>query len=211
MPDGERSDELPGPARERRTGDFDAAYAAGIPPWDIGRPQAAFRELADQGRLVDRVLDVGCGTGEHALMAAAIGLDATGVDTARTAIAIARRKAAERALRARFMIWNALELADLGESFDTVLDCGLFHVFDDPDRLNFVDGLRASMPVGGWYHLLCFSDLEPGDWGPRRIRQEEIRLNFAHGWHVETIDPARLEITIEPGIVHAWLASIVRT
>src|SRR5512144_3101476 len=107
MSDGERSNGLPGPRQARRAHDFDAMYVAGRPPWDIGRPQSAFRDLADRGRLVGRVLDVGCGTGEHALMAAGIGLDATGVDAASTAITIARRKANERDLRARFLKWNA--------------------------------------------------------------------------------------------------------
>jgi SAM-dependent methyltransferase len=145
----------------------------------------AFSALADGGRLVGRVLDVGCGTGEHALMAAALGLDPTGLDAAATAIAIARRKAEERALTVHFMTWNALELADLGQSFDTVLDCGLFHVFEDSDRTKFVAGLQTCMPAGARYHMLCFSDLEPVDWGPRRIRQEEIRLNSGDGWLVE--------------------------
>ncbi|MGZ4651514.1 hypothetical protein, partial [Oryzihumus sp.] len=107
-------------------------------------------------------------------------------------------------------VQDALDLGALGEAFDTVLDCGLFHVFDDADRARLVEGLRASMPVGAWYHLLCFSDAEPGDWGPRRIRQEEIRRAFAEGWRVETIEPTSLEITIDPGQAHAWLAAIVR-
>jgi len=195
----------------RRARDFDAMYGAGQPPWDIGRPQPAFRELADRGRLVGRVLDVGCGTGEHALMAAGLGLDATGVDASGTALTIARRKADERGLDARFVVWDALQLADLGESFDTVLDCGLFHVFDDPERPRFVDAVRASMPAGAWYYLLCFSDREPGDWGPRRVREEEIRASFGDGWRVERIQAAKLEVTMEPGSVHAWLASILRT
>lgn len=199
------------PGRVRSTQDFDAMYVAGRPPWDIDRPQSALRGLADRGGLVGRVLDVGCGTGEHALMAAAIGLDATGVDAAGTAVTTARRKADERGLGARFMTWNALELGDLGESFDTVVDCGLFHVFEDGDRARFVDALRASMPVGARYYMLCFSDLEPGDWGPRRIQQDEIRTSFSDGWLVEEIEPAEIETTIEPGSVHAWLATIVRT
>ena len=210
MSEGESSNGLPESRQGRRVEDFDALYVDGQPPWDIGRPQSAFRELADRGRLVGRVLDVGCGTGEHALMAAAIGLDATGVDTAGTAVALAQRKKNERGLSARFLTWNALELADLGESFDTVLDCGLFHVFQDPERPRFVDALRASMPVGAWYYMLCFSDLEPGDWGPRRITQGEIRANFSDGWQVETIEPVKIEITLEPGTVNAWLASILR-
>jgi cyclopropane fatty-acyl-phospholipid synthase-like methyltransferase len=211
MSEGDRSNGVPGPRQERRSHDFDAMYVAGRPPWDIGRPQSAFRELADRGRLVGRVLDVGCGTGEHALMAAAIGLDATGVDAASTAVTIARRKANERDLSARFMTWNALELADLGESFDTVVDCGLFHVFEGLDRPKFVDALRASMPVGARYYMLCFSDLEPRDWGPRRIQQDEIRVSFSDDWRVEEIEPAMIEITVEPGSVRAWLASILRT
>ncbi len=39
---------------------FDAAYA-GIPPWDIGRPQQTYVELAQTGNIQGSVLDVGCG------------------------------------------------------------------------------------------------------------------------------------------------------
>src|SRR2546430_4140141 len=108
---------------DRRPADgFDAMYA-GTPPWDIGRPQPAFVELANAGVLRGRVLDVGCGTGEHALMAAGLGLNAVGIDMAPAAIAIAERKARDRGLTARFMVANALELWSLNEQFDTVLDC----------------------------------------------------------------------------------------
>ncbi len=52
---------------------WDTAYAEGSAPapWDIGRPQPAFARLADRGLLAGRVLDAGCGTGEHTLLAAA--------------------------------------------------------------------------------------------------------------------------------------------
>jgi cyclopropane fatty-acyl-phospholipid synthase-like methyltransferase len=144
-------------------------------------------------------------------MAAGAGLDATGVDAAPTALVAARKKADEREISVRFLEWDALELASLGEQFDTVLDCGLFHVFGDEDRPRFVDGLRASLSVGGRFYMLCFSHREPGDWGPRRIREEEIRAAFGDGWEVEAIEPARIEITIEPGAAHAWRASILRS
>jgi hypothetical protein len=60
------------------------------------------------------------------------------------------------------------------------------------------------------YYMLCFSDLEPGSWGPRRIQQSEIRTSFGDGWRVEDIHEARMEMTIEPGSVRGWLASIQR-
>ena len=207
----ERPDGLPGPRQARRTEDFNALYSAGTPAWDIGRPQSAFLELAQSGCLAGRILDVGCGTGEHALMAAALGLDATGVDAAANALEIARGKARDRGLTVRFLEWNALDLSSLNEEFNTALDCGLFHVFEDVDRPRFVESLRTSMPIGSRYYMLCFSDRQPGDWGPRRIRQDEIRDNFQDGWSVDSIEAAIIEITIDPGRAQAWLCSMVRT
>ena len=198
------------PVGARRAEEFDALYA-GTPPWDIGRPQRAFARLAEAGQLHGRVLDVGCGTGEHALMAAGLGLDTTGIDVAPAAIAIARRKAEERRLQVRFLVGDALDLAALGTAFDTVIDCGLFHIFDDDDRARYVGSLAAAVRPGGRYHMLCFSDRQPGDWGPRRVRKDEITASFAQGWRIESIDAAVLEVTIDPGSVQAWLAAITRT
>lgn len=188
---------------------FDAAYV-GTPPWDIGRPQPVFAALADARALRGRILDVGCGTGEHVLMAVERGLDATGVDAAPTAIARARRKAEDRGLDARFLRWDALELADLEERFDTVLDSGLFHVFDDEDRGRYVRSLAAVLRPGGRYLGCCFSDREPGSWGPRRVTEAELRAAFADGWRIEAIEPARFEVLMEQLTVEAWLTMAVR-
>jgi 2-polyprenyl-3-methyl-5-hydroxy-6-metoxy-1,4-benzoquinol methylase len=130
---GRRPDGMPAVMRPRRPEDFDTIYA-GTPPWETGRPQPAFVALAEAGAFRRRVLDVGCGTGEQALLAAGLGLEATGIDVARAAIERAREKARERGLTAKFLVGSALELAGLGERFDTVLDCGLFHVLEDGDR-----------------------------------------------------------------------------
>jgi len=77
---------------------FDAIYAVGTPAWYIGRPQPAFDHLATAGKLVGRVFDVGCGTGEHALMATSLGYEAVGVDMSMRAIELAKTKATERGL-----------------------------------------------------------------------------------------------------------------
>jgi SAM-dependent methyltransferase len=209
MSEMERGNLRPGPISRRRPEDFDALYA-GTPPWDIGRPQPAFLELAEAGAVRGRVLDAGCGTGEHALMAAALGLDAMGIDIAPAAIANAEAKARDRGLPVRFLVWNALQLADLGEQFDMVLDCGLFHVLDDDDRARYVDSLGAALVPDGRYHMLCFSDRQPGDWGPRRVTEDEIRASFRDGWRVDSIEPARIDITFDPNGVIAWRSSITR-
>jgi len=115
--------------------DWNAVYVAATPPpWDIGAPQPAFVRLADRDLIGGRVLDAGCGTGEHALFAAARGADAVGVDVSERAIEQARSKAAARGLPARFEVASALSLEQLGLTFDIVLDSGLFDVFADEER-----------------------------------------------------------------------------
>jgi SAM-dependent methyltransferase len=193
---------------------WDAMYAAGMSaPWDIGRPQPAFVRLADGGLLRGRVLDAGCGSGEHALLAAARGADAVGVDISPRAIGQARRKAAERGLTARFEVADALSLGQLGLTFDTVIDSGLFHVFDDHDRALYVISLASAVRSGGTCYLMCFSDRQPGGFGPRRVSQDELLAAFSDGWTVTGIVAETFEIDPQFGTTAAqpWLATIRRT
>jgi hypothetical protein len=63
---------------------------------------------------------------------------------------------------------------------------------------------------GARYHMMCFSDRQPGDWGPRRVSQEEIRSSFARGWRVDSIEAATFDVTLDPAGVEAWRATITR-
>jgi cyclopropane fatty-acyl-phospholipid synthase-like methyltransferase len=198
---------MTGPSAE-----WDESYQGDPAPWDIGRPQPAFARLADEGRLSGRVLDAGCGTGEHVLLAAAHGADAMGVDVSGIAIGRARAKAAERGLTARFEVGDVLHLERLGERFGTVTDSGVFHVFDDADRASYVTSLAAVTEPGGTYYMMCFSDSQPGDWGPRRVHREEIEDAFADGWEILSLTPDEFSINPIQGITatRAWLAVIRR-
>jgi SAM-dependent methyltransferase len=189
--------------------DFNAAYS-GVPPWEIGRPQPAFAELAASGEIRGRVLDVGCGSGESTLLASGLGLPALGVDTAPAAIEIARRKAAERGLPARFAVHDALDLGSLAEDFDTVIDSAVFHVFDDPERGRYVASLRQVLTAGGRYFMLVFSDQQPPGFGPRRVSRSEIEAAFADGWRIDSLNRVTMDVTIDPNGVRAWLAAITR-
>lgn len=210
----EESGDRPEPGvagRRRNTSEFDTLYAEGTPPWDIGRPQPALQAVADADGLRGCVLDSGCGTGEQTLMAAALGLDATGVDTSPTAIAKAEQKARERGLTARFLVHDALDLRSLGETFDTVIDSGVFHVFDDGDRARYVESLKAVAKPAARLFLLCFSELQPGESGPRRITEGELRESFAEGWQIDALERTTMTVTFAPEGAHAWLASMTRT
>jgi SAM-dependent methyltransferase len=194
---------------------FETAYA-GQAPWDIGRPQKAFLDMAD--RIAGSVLDAGCGTGDTALFLASRGHKVTGIDFLEEPITRARRKATARGLSATFLVMDALALKDLPELFDNVIDSGLFHVFSDEDRKRYVEGLATVLKTGGRLFLLCFSEEEPGDQGPRRVTKKEIEDAFAVGWKIESVEPARYEVrpdlkdlTFSEGGPKAWFTMIRRT
>ena len=180
-------------ATRRDRNHFAALYAAGPPPWEVGRPQPWIVRLADEGILAGEVLDAGCGTGENALALAARGARVVGVDFVPAALGEARRKAAERGLADRVEFVEADVLRwDPGERrFDAVVDCGLYHVFGDEDRERYLERLARLVRPGGRVALMCFSDEEPGEGGPRRVTERELRESFRASWEIERLERTR--------------------
>jgi SAM-dependent methyltransferase len=188
--------------------EWDQIYAD-TPPWDIGRPQPTLQHLASSGAIRGRVIDLGCGTGEHALMCAQLGLDATGVDISTAAIEAAEQKARQRTLTARFLCRDVVGLTDLGETFDTVLDCGLYvHLCDDDaDRAAYLRSLRSLTHAGSRYFMLCFR----GDSGHHRGHTpDDIAVAFVDGWQIDSIDQTTLDTVTETDAIPAWLVSLTR-
>jgi len=188
----------------------------GKAPWDIGKPQRAFVEAAD--RVFGSVLDAGCGTGENALFFAQRGHKVTGIDFLEHPVGEAKRKARDRGLQATFLVTDALHLDAIPEVFDSVTDCGLFHVFSDDHRGRYVAGLASVVKPGGKLFMMCFSDKEPPGDGPRRISQQDIHNAFAEGWKVESITESRFEVRRDLEDPHfseggplAWFCVIRRT
>jgi SAM-dependent methyltransferase len=187
---------------------FEQFYRQGTPPWDIGRPQPEVVRLAEEGELVGDVLDVGCGTGENALYLAGLGKVVLGVDASPLAIERARAKAASRGLAADFLVADALDLARIRRRFETVLDCGLFHVFGPEDRRRYAHSLCEVLSPGSTLHLLCFSDEEPPGPGPHRIAQADIREAFRSLLVLTRIRAGRFESVAHEGGARAWVATL---
>lgn len=185
--------EMTMPVHDRSS--FENLYS-GQPRWEIGRPQKAILDVADQ--IHGSVLDCGCGSGENALFFASRGQKVVGIDLLAGPISLANRKSSDRGLKATFLVMDALALKELPEVFDNVIDSGLFHVFSDDDRRRYVEGLASVLKAGGRLFLLCFSDAEPGDQGPRRVTGKEIEDAFAQCWTVESIEPSRYEVRPDP-------------
>ena len=203
----------PPTSHERRSGrPWDASYYDGPAPWDVGRPQPTVARLALEGRFTGTVLDAGCGTGENSLLVAALGLPVLGVDVAETALSIGREKAAERRVAAEFEWADALRLDRLGRRFDTVLDCGLFHSFDDDERLEYVASLASVTEPGATAYVLCFSDVGT-DTGPHPVSRDELAAPFGpgSGWTVAAIEADRVLTRFHDDRgAPAWLATLER-
>ncbi len=208
----------PGNRVERPLSMFDVAYG-GTPTWDIGRPQGVVERLVASGSITGAVLDAGCGTGEHALLLAALGHRVVGVDISPLAVDKARAKAAARSVAVSFVEADALELERLGDvapeargAFDTALDVGLFHVLQPDDRRRYARSVAAVVCPGGRALIVCWSARNPFGYGPQRITRTMLRRSFvaADGWTIEAIEPEVLETRLPVGRVDAWLATLRR-
>jgi SAM-dependent methyltransferase len=190
---------------------FDHLYATLDPAWDTGGPQPELVNLAAGGGINGDVLDIGCGSGENMLYLSGQGFTACGIDVSSVAIEIARRKARERGLDAAFHVGDALRLSALGKTFDTVIDCGLFHLFGKRERKRLAASAAAVLNPGGQYVMLTFSeDNGPGPW-TRGVSVQEMMQTFVGTWRLEFIRAARFQTRFEElesrGGAKAWLAS----
>jgi ubiquinone/menaquinone biosynthesis C-methylase UbiE len=160
---GSRQVAASGPATDRR---YRPAAGIGwlLPLYDpltrlIG-VGSAHRELAGQAELgsAQRVLEIGCGTGNLALLVKRMypDLEVTGLDPDPRALARARRKARRSALALQLDRGFADQLPYPDGSFDRVLSSLMFHHLDAGLRVaSLREVLRVLGPKGS-LHLMDF-------------------------------------------------------
>lgn len=195
--------------------DFELAYSRRA-PWDIATPQAAFLDVIPA--LALEVIDLGCGTGELALHVAATGRKVIAIDYVEEPIQRARQKGKERGIACDFRVMDALRVSELGKKFGSVLDCGLFHVFSDSERQEYVYQLSNVVFPWGRLFFLVFSTEEPGTHGPRRMSAEEFETAFCGpAWRLDSIRKCRFQVrtdiqrwTFSEGGPHALFAEVTR-
>jgi SAM-dependent methyltransferase len=187
---------------------FDDAYKTRTAPWVIGEPQPAIVELERAGRIRGKVLDVGCGTGEHTILLTRFGYDVLGIDFSPQAVAQARQNAATNGVDARFEVADALNLP-VRPTYDTIVDSALFHIVDDADRARYVASLHGVCRPGAIVHVLALSDAGRG-FGPE-VSEAVIREAFGDGWVLEALDTTTYRGVESDGTrvdEPAWLARV---
>jgi ubiquinone/menaquinone biosynthesis C-methylase UbiE len=119
---------------------------------------AMHRQLVDQAavRPGQRLLEIGCGTGNLALLVARLhpGAEVTGIDPDPRALARARRKAARRGTPVRWDRGFAQELPYPDAAFDRVLSSLMLHHLDADGRVAALREARRVLRPGGTLHVL---------------------------------------------------------
>lgn len=169
-----------------------------VPPWDIGRPQPALVDAIESYGLSEPFLDVGCGTGTHALWATERGYTALGIDFSERGVEVAREKARERGLDTEFRVSDALNLPDDVGPFETVVDSGLFHAFETDQRETYARQLAAVVSPGGLLFLVGFAEGATEDAGPNPLAPDDIHTAFGNEWTVHEIQATVFETRVRP-------------
>jgi cyclopropane fatty-acyl-phospholipid synthase-like methyltransferase len=135
------------------------------------------------------------------------------------AIEVAREKAKNANANIQFEVVDFIKDVSTTNlkkhSYDTVLDAAVFHFFSNDDRQIYLKNLEYLIKPGGLYILVCFSEKEIRQGGPRRIKKSDLNELFSpkNGWKIESIEDAIYESrpeSILPGGVQAYLLLIRR-
>jgi SAM-dependent methyltransferase len=175
---------------------YQLAYALGVTPWERAG-KAGTEQLQ---RLVEkeearrggpgRALDLGCGTGAHAVALARRGWRVTGVDQVGKALARARKRAEEDHAEVTFVQGDVtgLDARTVGTSYDLVLDIGCFHGLTPTDQAAMGTSIDTVAAPDATLLMLAF---RPGSPRPLPRGADTTSIEKAlPGWRVVETEPA---------------------
>ncbi len=167
------------------------------PPWSIGKPQPELQALIDQGKFHGDILDVGCGEAAISMHLAALGYTTVGLDSAPTAIELARAEAARRGLTtASFEVADISAFTGYDARFGTIVDSTLFHSIPVDLREGYQQSIVRAAAPGASYYVLVFDrkalPTSPEGFGPNPVTETELREIVSKYWVIDDIRPARI-------------------
>ena len=139
----------------------DATYRLGIGPRPSDVPDHRLVEVVEGPDPLPpgRALDLGSGTGRNANYLAGRGWDAVGVEMSGYAVEVARRKAAEQGVSARFVQGDVTRLPDLdiGAAFNLFMDGGCYHTIQPARRDAYAESVTAVAAPGARLIMVGFA------------------------------------------------------
>jgi SAM-dependent methyltransferase len=188
---------------------YKAFYGIGFTFWENPRSQgrsgeqiAAMFDREESGRQppYGPALDLGSGTGRFSIDLARRGWQVTGVDVVPKAVSIARERAREAGVEARFVEADVANFAavDVGSDFRLVLDFGTVHGLRDEQRAAVGRAVSEIAAADATFLMFVFG---PGRRGPapRGMSREDIEATYP-GWSVTDEEAADVNL---PGFLRA--------
>src|SRR2546423_9128176 len=173
------------------TGDWEKLYATSdvaTLPWynpdldpDIERALKAHRLRGGH------LLDLGTGPATQAMSLGERGFDVVATDISGSAIKKAKAAAKEAGLSITFHVDNVLKSRLAPNLVDVIVDRGVFHVLPKDKRPVYVRTVHRVLRPNGWLFLKCFSNKEPGTWGPHRIAEPELLGYFRESFEIRSV------------------------
>jgi SAM-dependent methyltransferase len=190
------------------TRDWNDDYLHGDLPWDTDEPDAHLVQLVRDGVLTPgRALDVGSGTGTHALWLARQGFEVVGIDIAPRAVEMAvARVSRARVAGVSFAVLDFLAQQVPGAPFDLVFDRGCFHVFDDAGaRARFAARVAGSLrPAGHWLSLIGSTEGPAREHGPPRRSAREVVSAVEPALEILSLRDSEFDANL-PTAARAWV------
>ncbi|HXK49699.1 MAG TPA: class I SAM-dependent methyltransferase [Clostridiales bacterium] len=106
-----------------------------------------------------KVLELGCGDGQLAVMLAEKGFDVTGIDISPTAVEWAK----ERTDKAKFIVGDVLDTGFKSDSFDIIIDSYCLHCIIGEDRKKMLSEVKRLLKCGGLFAGITMSNTIPED------------------------------------------------
>ena len=168
------------------------------PPWSIGEPQPEISALIEAGKIHGDVLDAGCGEAATALHLAELGFTTVGLDSAETAIKLARAEAEKRGLtNATFDVADISDFSGYDGRFGTIIDSTLFHSMPVELREGYQRSIVRAAAPGATYFVLVFDAAGmPTDGGAHPVTEDELRDVVGKYWEIDEIRPARIHANV---------------
>ena len=169
---------------------YDLAYRRFTMPWEDQPPGQELVELVESGRVEPcPAIDLGCGTGRHAIYLAQHGFEVTAVDFSSAAIEKARAKAEGAGVKVDFVVDDLTDLRQVEGTFDFLVDYGSLEELIGRARDRYVNSLLKLTKEGSLFLFVHHQWASPW-WvrlNPFAVRPGEVERRFGSHFHIQAI------------------------
>ncbi|HEY6535371.1 MAG TPA: class I SAM-dependent methyltransferase [Candidatus Nitrosocosmicus sp.] len=143
------------------------------------------------------ILDLGTGPGTQAIKLYEKGFQVSASDISKTAIKKANELYNKDIRKINFIVDDIIKSNFEENEFDYIFDRGCFHVLSVSGRNKYVGEIKRILNRNGVLFLKCFSIKEPGDYGPYRFSQDDLK-NIFQDFEILTIKETVYQGTLNP-------------